>query len=162
VVQGVEESLPKNVQHQRLERASGFAEHIFLLLKDVYDGKEVSNSFHLATEHLSSYRQKVVKVTSLIPLGYAISYGAIAKAVGGGPRAVGGVMASNPFPPIVPCHRVVRSNLTLGGYGGGLDVKLAFLKRERRGYSEEREFQVDGKKLKAFPVEFVLRKLEKG
>jgi O-6-methylguanine DNA methyltransferase len=90
------------------------------------------------------------------------SYGGVAKAVGGGPRAVGNVMARNPFPPIVPCHRVVGSDLTLGGYGGGLDVKRSFLVRERRGYTSEREVPVNGKKLHVFPVESVLRRLEKG
>jgi hypothetical protein len=50
----------------------------------------------------------------------------------------------------------------LGGYGGGLDVKRSFLIRERRGYTSEREVPVNGKKLHVFPVESVLRRLEKG
>jgi hypothetical protein len=69
-------------------------------------------------------------------------------------------MAANPFAPVVPCHRVVRSDFTLGGYGGGLDVKLAILTREKRGYKVEQKIPVDGKKLRVFPVEFVLRKLK--
>jgi hypothetical protein len=70
-------------------------------------------------------------------------------------------MAANPFAPIVPCHRVVSSDFTLGGYGGGLDVKLAFLVREKRGYTSQREIPAGGRKLMVFPVEFVLRKLKK-
>ena len=127
----------------------------------MYDGKDVSQSFPLATEHLPAYTQRVLEMTYLIPVGYVASYGSIAKAVGGSPRAVGNIMAANPFAPIVPCHRVVSSDFTLGGYGGGLDVKLAFLVREKRGYASQREILVGGKKLQVFPVEFVLDKLKK-
>ena len=103
----------------------------------------------------------MLEAASLIPVGYAASYSSIAKAAGGSPRAVGRVMASNPFVPIVPCHRVVSSDFTLGGYGGGLNVKLEFLVREKRGYTSPREIPLGGKKLQVFPVEFVLRKLER-
>ena len=112
-------------------------------------------------EHLPAYTRRVLEVTALIPAGYVASYWSVAKAAGGGPRAVGNVMARNPFAPFVPCHRVVSSDFTLGGYGGGLDVKLDFLVREKRGYTSPRQIPVDGKKLQVFPVEFVLRKLER-
>jgi len=90
------------------------------------------------------------------------SYGSVARAAGGGPRAVGRVMASNPFPLVVPCHRVVCSDFTLGGYGGGYDnaaVKLGILRRESRGYGSEREISVGGGKLLVFPVERVLKRV---
>jgi O-6-methylguanine DNA methyltransferase len=103
----------------------------------------------------------VLEVTSLVPVGYVTSYGSIAKAAGGSPRAVGNVMAANSFAPIVPCHRVVSSDFTLGGYGGGLDVKLEFLVREKRGYQSPREIPVNDRKLTVFPVEFVLRNFKK-
>jgi methylated-DNA-[protein]-cysteine S-methyltransferase len=139
-----------------------FAHSVIEALKEIYDGKDVSHSFSLAKEHLPKYTRKVIETVCKVPPGYATTYGEVAKAVGGGPRAVGQIMASNPFAPICPCHRVVRSDFTLGGYGGGLDVKLAFLKRERRGYNAEREIPVDGKKLRVFPVELVIRKAEQG
>jgi O-6-methylguanine DNA methyltransferase len=160
-LQGLLESIPFNVPFQHLEKASIFAEHVLGLLRNIYDGKDVSHSFSLATEHLSDYARKVIEIVSLIPLGYVASYGSVARAAGGSPRAVGRVMALNPFAPIVPCHRVVSSDFTLGGYGGGLKVKLDFLKREKRGYTAKREIPVDGKKLQVFPTEFVLRKVEK-
>jgi hypothetical protein len=71
-------------------------------------------------------------------------------------------MAINPFAPLCPCHRVVASDLTLCGYGGGLDVKLAFLRRERRGHASKKSIETRGGKLELFPVEFVLNRLEKG
>lgn len=152
--------IPFNVPFQQLERPSDFAEHVVAVLRDIYDGKDASTNFSLATKHLPHYIKKVIKATLLIPTGYVTSYGAIAKATGGSPRAVGNVMAANPFAPLVPCHRVVRSDFTLGGYGGGLDVKLQILKRERRGYASEREIPINGGKLLLFPVEFVLNKVK--
>ena len=66
-------------------------------------------------------------------------------------------MASNPFAPIVPCHRVVRADFTLGGYGFGLKVKIELLRREKRGFSASKEIEVNGGQLTVFPVENVLR-----
>jgi O-6-methylguanine DNA methyltransferase len=160
-LQGLLESIPFDVPFHHLGKPSVFAEDVLRLLRNIYDGKDVSHSFSLATEHLSNYARKVIETVSLIPLGYVASYGSVAKAAGGSPRAVGRVMALNPFAPIVPCHRVVSSDFTLGGYGGGIKVKLDFLKREKRGYTAKREIQVNGKKLQVFPVEFVLRKVGK-
>jgi len=160
-LQGLLESIPFNVPFQHSEKASVFAEHALGLLKNIYDGKGVTRSFSLATEHLSNYARKVIEIVSLIPLGYVASYGSVARAAGGSPRAVGRVMALNPFAPIVPCHRVVSSDFTLGGYGGGLKVKLDFLNREKRGYTAKREIPVSDKKLQVFPAEFVLRKVGK-
>lgn len=154
-------SIPFNVSFQQLDEPSDFAEHAINVLKDIYYGKDVSFNFYLATKHLSDYTRRVLEVARLIPRGYVTSYGAIAKAVGGSPRAVGRVMAMNPFALLVPCHRVVCSDFTLGGYGGGLKVKLQILKRERRGYSSKKEISLNSKKLLLFPVENVLKKLEK-
>jgi O-6-methylguanine DNA methyltransferase len=151
-------SIPFNVPFQVFQEPSAFAEDALASVKNVYDGKDATHGFSLATEHLPAYTRRVLEAASLIPAGYVASYGSIAKAAGGSPRAVGNVMARNPFAPLVPCHRVVSSDFTLGGYGGGLDVKLDFLVREKRGYAAPRQIPVGDKKLQVFPVEFVLKK----
>ena len=151
-------SIPFNVPFQVHPEPSAFAETVLASIRNVYNGNGVPQLFSLATEHLSAYTQKVLATASLIPAGYITSYGAIAKAVGGSPRAVGRVMASNPFAPIVPCHRVVSSDFTLGGYGGGLDVKLELLVREKQGYTSPLEVLVGDRRLRVFPVEFVFKK----
>jgi methylated-DNA-[protein]-cysteine S-methyltransferase len=151
--------IPFNVPFQVFQKPSAFAEDVLALVKNVYDGKDATHGFPLAIEHLPAYTRKVLEAASLIPTGYVASYGSIAKAAGGGPRAVGNVMARNPFAPIVPCHRVVSSDFSLGGYGGGLDVKLGLLKLEKRGYTSPRQISVGGRKLQVFPVEFVLNKI---
>lgn len=160
VLKGLLSGIPSNVPSKQQEEASTFAERVLDLIKNIYEGKDVSYGFSFATEHLSNYARKILKTVYLIPVGYVSSYGSVAKAAGGSARAVGRVMAMNPFAPIVPCHRVVSADFTLGGYGGGLKAKLDFLKREKRGYASKREIPVDGKKLQVFPVEFVLRKVE--
>jgi O-6-methylguanine DNA methyltransferase len=161
VLRGLLNSVPFNGEFQVFSETSAFAEDVLESVKTVFDGKDAPRRFPLATEHLPAYTRRVLEVTSAIPVGYATSYSSIAKTAGGSPRAVGNVMARNPFAPIVPCHRVVTSSFTLGGYGGGLDVKLAFLVREKRGYASQQEIPVGGKKLLVFPVESVLDKVKK-
>jgi len=150
-------NLPFNLPFQVFHEPVASAKNILATLKSVYDGKTVNTNLSLATSHLPAYTKKVLKTTSMIPLGYVTSYGAVAKAVGGGPRAVGNIMACNPFAPIVPCHRVVRADFTLGGYGFGLKAKLMLLGREKRGFSSSKELEVDGGELTVYPVEYVLR-----
>jgi O-6-methylguanine DNA methyltransferase len=157
----LQESLPLGVPYQVFRKPSVFAEKVIAWVKNVYDGKDVSESFCFAMEHLPPYTRSVLEITSAIPVGYVASYGSISKASGGGARAVGNIMARNPFAPVVPCHRVVSSGFGLGGYSGGLEVEAAFLAREKRGYSDLLEIRVNGGKLQVFPVEFVLRKLGK-
>lgn len=154
-------NIPYNAPFQHSEKATFFVERVINLLRDIYIGREVSFGFSLATDHLSAYTKRVIETVFLVPLGYVTFYGLVAKAASGSPRAVGRVMALNPFPLIVPCHRVVGSDFRPVGYGGGLDVKLEILRRESRGYASEREIPLDDKKLLIFPVERVLKQLGK-
>ncbi|MFW6011127.1 MAG: methylated-DNA--[protein]-cysteine S-methyltransferase [Desulfosalsimonas sp.] len=77
-------------------------------------------------------QQKVLKITAAIPFGRVRSYGDIAAEAGrpGAARFVGNTMAANPFPLIIPCHRVIQSNGSTGGFGGGADMKIRLLKHE--------------------------------
>jgi methylated-DNA-[protein]-cysteine S-methyltransferase len=83
-------------------------------------------------ESLAPFRRRVLVETGRIPRGKVRTYGSLAAAAGhaGAARAVGSVMASNPFPLAIPCHRVVRSDGSLGGFGGGPDLKRTLLERE--------------------------------
>jgi O-6-methylguanine DNA methyltransferase len=154
-------NLSFNMPFQVFNSQTIAAKTALLTIKAIYDGKDANIQLPLETTHLPVYTKKVLKATLAIPVGYVTSYGAIADAVGGGARAVGNAMACILFPPIVPCHRVVKSDLTLGGYGaGGLRVKMEFLKREQRGYTEPKNILLQGGVLKVFPVEYVLRKIE--
>ncbi len=81
---------------------------------------------------ISGFRRAVMEETLRIPAGQTRSYGWLAERVGSprAARAVGRVMATNPLPFVVPCHRVVASDGSLGGYGAGLALKEALLRLE--------------------------------
>lgn len=78
------------------------------------------------------YHRKVLRALTEIPLGKVSTYGAVATQTGapGGARAAGQGCAKNPFPIVFPCHRVIRSDGSLGGFGGGLKLKRALLEME--------------------------------
>lgn len=67
-----------------------------------------------------------------VPYGTTISYGELACRAGapGGARAVGNAMNKNPLPILIPCHRVIQSNGSLGGFSTGLEMKKHLLKLE--------------------------------
>jgi methylated-DNA-[protein]-cysteine S-methyltransferase len=83
-------------------------------------------------EGIGDFGRQVLLVDHQIPRGSVMTYGGLAVKVGvpGGARAVGNVMAGNPFPLVIPCHRVVRSDGSLGGFGGGLRMKRVLLEME--------------------------------
>lgn len=78
------------------------------------------------------FQRAVWQATRQIPYGQTRSYGWLAAKAGRprAARAVGQAVAANPWPLIVPCHRVVSSDGRLGGYGGGLDMKERLLRLE--------------------------------
>lgn len=79
------------------------------------------------------FRRAVLEtLVDAVPYGETTSYGELAAAAGrpGAARAVGGAVGANPLPVVVPCHRVVRSDGSLGGYGGGPDRKRLLLRLE--------------------------------
>jgi methylated-DNA-[protein]-cysteine S-methyltransferase len=81
---------------------------------------------------LTPLQQEVLRAVAAIPFGSVRSYGEIARTIGrpGAARFVGSVMAGNPFPILIPCHRVVRSDGSMGGFGGGTDLKKAMIEME--------------------------------
>jgi len=148
--------LPDGIPFQVAEEPNQLLTNVLGALEEVFNGKDrESYGFKIAMDHLSSYTRKVLNCTCLVPVGYVTAYGAIAKVVGGSARAVGRVEASNPFPLLIPCHRVVRSDLSIGGYGYGEEAKLEILQREERGYEESRELKLEGGELSLFPAEWI-------
>lgn len=76
--------------------------------------------------------QKVYKKLIQVPQGKVTTYGELAKAVGlkNGQRVIGQIMKKNPYPVIIPCHRVVKSDGKVGGYSFGNSIKKNMLKKE--------------------------------
>ncbi|MFW9833249.1 MAG: methylated-DNA--[protein]-cysteine S-methyltransferase, partial [Candidatus Thorarchaeota archaeon] len=77
------------------------------------------------------FQLNVLMAEREIPRGMVASYGWVARQIGTkGVRAAGNALARNPFPLVIPCHRAVRSNRTLGGFQGGLEMKRTLLEME--------------------------------
>jgi methylated-DNA-[protein]-cysteine S-methyltransferase len=84
---------------------------------------------------ITAFQKKVYALTKKVPRGKVTSYSAIAKKLGSSPRAVGQALRVNPFAPVVPCHRVVKADGTIGGFSGEtcgkpIKRKVAMLRNE--------------------------------
>jgi len=86
----------------------------------------------------SEFQQEVLRAEHGIPRGAISTYQRIARHVGRlrGARAVGNALATNPFPIIIPCHRAIRTDLTVGGYQGGIKMKRTLLQMEGIDFNE--------------------------
>ncbi len=83
----------------------------------------------------TEFQQRVWNELQNIPFGQTISYDTLAKRVDSVPRAVGGANGANRVPIVVPCHRVIAKDGSLGGFGGGLHVKEKLLDHESNFHS---------------------------
>lgn len=101
---------------------------------------------------LTNFQLKVLKLTEKIPLGKITTYGLLAQALGlsQAARAVGNALNKNPWAPQVPCHRVVKSDGQLGGYGGGAKRKLMILQQEGLGFDGSKKIKNFGTVLYKF------------
>jgi methylated-DNA-[protein]-cysteine S-methyltransferase len=102
-------------------------------LKDYFAGKQVAFPDKLDISGATEFQRQVWHITQTIPYGETRSYGWIAKKTGkNGARAVGQALARNRLPVIIPCHRVLASDGSVGGYSGGVGVKESLLRLEAR------------------------------
>ena len=96
-----------------------------------FNGENEAVSFPLAPKG-SAFRQTVWAKLLTIPYGETTTYGAIAKELHTSARAVGGAVGHNPISILIPCHRVLSADGSLGGYAGGIERKEYLLKLEAR------------------------------
>jgi methylated-DNA-[protein]-cysteine S-methyltransferase len=101
-------------------------------LDEYFTGRRREFELPLDWSLIGPFGRRVLKVTSEIPFGGVLSYAEVAAEAGSprGFRAAGNALGSNPIPIVIPCHRVLRSGGSLGGYGGGLDRKRWLLELE--------------------------------
>ncbi len=90
----------------------------------------------------SDFKRRALTRLCKVPLGSVVTYQGLASAVGApdGQRAIGNAMGSNPIPIYVPCHRVIKSDLSIGNYGGGVPRKLKLLRAE--GFAVGKDLRV--------------------
>ena len=109
------------------------ADPIVAQLKLYFAGERVRfDDLPLDLRGCTEFERRVYKATRSIPFGKVASYGQIAKAIGqpGAARAVGQALGNNPVAIMIPCHRVIASDGSLGGFTGGLHWKKKLLRHE--------------------------------
>ncbi len=101
-------------------------------LVDYFRGKEVLFPDALDLSSASEFQRKVWHATRLIPYGETRSYIWVAERAGNprASRAAGQALGRNPFPIIIPCHRVIAGNGGMGGFTGGIEMKMRLLALE--------------------------------
>jgi methylated-DNA-[protein]-cysteine S-methyltransferase len=108
-------------------------------IETFFEGEDIQFSLEIVRMDLcSEFQQKVLRAEHGIPRGAVSTYQRIARHVGRpkGARAVGKALATNPFPIIIPCHRTIRTDLTIGGYQGGIKMKRTLLQMEGIDFNE--------------------------
>ena len=107
-------------------------------LDEYFGGREPGFKPPYRIDGLTPFRKDVINAMLEIPFGETATYGDIAAAIAKkrgmikmSAQAVGGAVGWNPICIIIPCHRVVGANGSLGGYGGGIKNKVALLEHER-------------------------------
>ncbi len=106
---------------------------------DIYfNGEEPNFTPEYKIENLTPFRKQVIDIMNKIPYGKVITYNDIAKEIAKekgiermSSQAVGGAVGWNPICIIIPCHRVVGTNGSLTGYGGGIKNKIELLTLEK-------------------------------
>lgn len=101
-------------------------------LEDYFSGRRKAFDLELAPEG-TEFQLDVWQALQKIPYGETVSYGELARIVGKpkAARAVGGAVGRNPLPIVIPCHRVIGSDGSLVGFGGGMEIKKTLLSLER-------------------------------
>jgi O-6-methylguanine DNA methyltransferase len=100
----------------------------------IYPNESCFGARMFGTLRLTDFSRSVLKACCAIPFGQTRSYQWIARRIGKprACRAVGQVLKKNPFPLLIPCHRVVSSQGDSGGYSGGRKIKEQLLRFERQ------------------------------
>ncbi|HEX9897208.1 MAG TPA: methylated-DNA--[protein]-cysteine S-methyltransferase [Dehalococcoidales bacterium] len=135
-------TLPQSTPQHAIEMMGGTAEQavwspdsfidIIHSLTEYFSGKRSQFSGELDYGQATPFQKQVWEATRAIPYGETRSYSWVANRIGkpAAVRAVGQALGKNPLPIIVPCHRVIASNGTLCGFGGGLEMKRNLLRLE--------------------------------
>ncbi len=115
-------------------RSRGLCPELGRRLIDYFRGVRVTFDEPLDLSGFTDFRRSVLEACRRVPYGCTASYADLARAAGSprASRAASSTMANNPLPLIVPCHRIISSDGSLGGYSAaeGLDLKLRLLQLE--------------------------------
>jgi len=133
-----EEDIDSVVEHlarrlsPRIVQATALLDPVRRELDEYFAGRRHEFELALDWSLIGPFGRRVLRKTAAIPYGGHLSYAEVATEAGSprGARAAGNALGSNPIPIVIPCHRVLRSGGSLGGYGGGLERKRYLLELE--------------------------------
>lgn len=129
---------PASAANGAPERVRSWMEALRGALERYFAGtREDFNGFPLDLDGATPFRRTVWETARTVPWGTASSYGDLAARMGrsrGSARAVGQALGANPVPIVVPCHRFLASDGSLGGFSCGLPWKCALLRVEGIGF----------------------------
>jgi methylated-DNA-[protein]-cysteine S-methyltransferase len=128
--QGALESLDEDIKYTT--SSPNKFKDLIKRLKAYFSGHKILFPDELDLSAATQFQREVWQAARLIPYGETRSYGWLAEKVGksGAARAVGQALGKNRLPIIIPCHRVIGSNGSLGGFSGGLEIKKRLLHLE--------------------------------
>lgn len=113
--------------------------HVASQLARYFDGTLTQFDLDIDLTGVSDFTRRVLQATGLIPYGEVRTYGEVATMIGshGSTQAVGNALGMNPIPIVIPCHRVIRSDGSMGSYTGGVYIKRALLDIEGVHFPEQ-------------------------
>ncbi len=139
---GARRRLARRFPEAEETEAQGFVAEAVAGIRALFEGEKRDLShLPLATETVTEFNRKVYEVALSIPPGETLTYGEVAQRIGepSAARAVGVALGQNPWPIIVPCHRVLAAGGKTGGFSadGGVETKLRILTIEKARTSAE-------------------------
>jgi methylated-DNA-[protein]-cysteine S-methyltransferase len=113
-------------------------DEIALWMESYASGKSPSNDLPLALINLPPFTTRILHALKKIPYGNFLTYGELASQIGspGAGRAVGNACRRNPFPLVIPCHRILAYGRGIGGFAFGLAAKRQLLTHENISFTE--------------------------
>jgi methylated-DNA-[protein]-cysteine S-methyltransferase len=118
----------------QLQKSSARVRAVSRQLQDYFSGRSLGFDLRVDLSKLTHFQRQVLTAIQRVPPGETISYGGLARLIGKpkAARAVGRALGTNPIPIIIPCHRALASDGSLGGYSGrgGVGTKQALLELE--------------------------------
>ncbi|MCX5805591.1 MAG: methylated-DNA--[protein]-cysteine S-methyltransferase [Proteobacteria bacterium] len=111
------------------------------LLDRYLKGERIDFDVEVDISHLGEFTRKVLEELRKIPYGEVASYSRIGKILGykNAGRAVGQAVSRNPVPIVIPCHRVIREDGSIGGFSMGVKIKEKLLAKEGTRYSPNKK-----------------------
>jgi len=118
-------------QHGKATHVPEFALNFIRQLDSYFKGELLEFSYPINMQDISEFDRRVLELVCQIPYGHTVTYKWIAEKLNTSPRAAGQALKRNPLPIIIPCHRVIKSDGTLGGYSAGIQIKERLIEHEK-------------------------------